>query len=103
MRRERVRIATSVVLTSGGLVVALGLRPISREQISDMAWQVLQDEWEFNRRAGLSESGDQMPDCIKQDPIGPAKMVWDVPEEVVLKAYQRQGDREQLFTMKASG
>jgi len=33
VRRERVRIATSVVITSGGLVVALGLRPISREQI----------------------------------------------------------------------
>jgi aldehyde:ferredoxin oxidoreductase len=76
---------------------------ISREQISDMAWQVLQDEWEFNRRAGLSEDGDQMPDCMKQDPIGPAKVVWDVPSEIVVQAYQRQGDREQLFAMKASG
>jgi aldehyde:ferredoxin oxidoreductase len=76
---------------------------ISREQISDMAWQVLQDEWEFNRRAGLSESGDQMPDCMKQDPIGPAQMVWDVPSEIVEQAYQRQGDREKLFTIKASG
>jgi len=76
---------------------------ISREQISDMAWQVLQDEWEFNRRAGLSEDADQMPDCMKQDAIGPAKMVWDVPADVVVQAYQRQGDREQLFTMKASG
>ena len=76
---------------------------ISREQISDMAWQVLQDEWEFNRRAGLSEDADQMPDCMKEDAIGPAKMVWDVPADVVVQAYQRQGDREQLFTMKASG
>ena len=76
---------------------------ISREQISDMAWQVLQDEWEFNRRAGLSEDGDQMPDCMKKDPIGPAKMVWDVPTELVVQAYQRQGNREELFTMKASG
>jgi len=76
---------------------------ISREEASDMAWQVLQDEWEFNRRAGFSEDGDQMPDCMKQDGIGPAKVVWDVPADLVVQAYQRQGDREQLFKMKASG
>jgi aldehyde:ferredoxin oxidoreductase len=76
---------------------------VSREAISDLAWQVLQDEWEFNRRAGLSDDGDQMPDCIKEDPIGPAKMVWDVPADLVVQAYQRQGDREKLFTTKASG
>ncbi len=76
---------------------------ISREEIADMAWQVLQDEWEFNRRAGLSEDGDQMPECMKKDAIGPAKMVWDVPDELVVQAYQRQGNREELFTMKASG
>ncbi|MEM7409738.1 MAG: aldehyde ferredoxin oxidoreductase N-terminal domain-containing protein [Myxococcota bacterium] len=76
---------------------------ISREQASDMAWEVLQDEWEFNRRAGFSESGDQMPDCMKKDAIGPASVVWDVPDDVVVQAYQRQGNREELFTMKASG
>jgi aldehyde:ferredoxin oxidoreductase len=76
---------------------------ITREQASDMAWQVLQDEWEFNRRAGFSEDGDQMPDCMKQDPIGPANAVWDVPADLVVQAYQRQGDREELFAMKASG
>ena len=81
--------------TAGGLTVG--------KQISDMAWDVLQNEWEFNRRAGLSEDADQMPDCMKQDAIGPAKMVWDVPAEIVVQAYQRQGDREQLFKMKASG
>jgi aldehyde:ferredoxin oxidoreductase len=76
---------------------------VTRKQTSDMAWQVLQDEWEFNRRAGLSEDGDQMPDCMKQDAIGPAKAVWDVPSEIVVQAYKRQGDRDELFGMKASG
>ena len=33
MRRERLRIATSVVFATGGLVAALGLRPISTERI----------------------------------------------------------------------
>ncbi len=33
MRRERIRIATSVLMATGGLVVALGLRPVSGERI----------------------------------------------------------------------
>ena len=44
-----------------------------------------------------------MADCIKQDPIGPAKAVWDVPYELVRQAYTRLESREKLFTTKASG
>jgi aldehyde:ferredoxin oxidoreductase len=76
---------------------------ISREAIADQAWQVLSDEWAFNARAGLSNDPDQMPDCMKQDGIGPAKAVWDVAPEIVAQAYERQPSREELFTMKASG
>ena len=76
---------------------------ISREQIADLAWQTLSDEWEFNRRAGFTEKDDVMADCIKQDPIGPAKAVWDVPYELVKEAYTRLEAREKLYTTKASG
>jgi aldehyde:ferredoxin oxidoreductase len=76
---------------------------VSRQQIADLGWQVLEDEWEFNRRAGFTEKDDVMPDCIKQDPIGPAKLVWDVPEDLVRQAYRRLEPREQLFTAKAVG
>ena len=63
--------------------------PVTREQIADIAWQCMQDEWEFNRRAGFGASDDEMPDCMKQDAIGPAKFVWDVPADVVAAAYER--------------
>ena len=76
---------------------------VSREQIADLGWQCMQDEWEFNRRAGFEEKDDVMPDCIKQDAIGPAKLVWDVADEVTRSAYQRFGAREELFTTKAAG
>jgi aldehyde:ferredoxin oxidoreductase len=76
---------------------------ISREQIADQGWQCLQDEWEFNRRAGFTEADDVMPDCMKQDAIGPAKVVWDVSPDLVKGAYQRQEPREELFATKASG
>ncbi len=76
---------------------------VSREQIADLGWQCLQDEWEFNRRAGYTEKDDELPDCMKQDPIGPAKVVFDVPREVVAAAYERFDAREELFTAKATG
>jgi aldehyde:ferredoxin oxidoreductase len=76
---------------------------VGRGQIADIGWQCLQDEWEFNRRAGFTESDDVMPECMQQDPIGPAKVVWDVPGDLVRQAYQRQGDRDELFALKATG
>jgi aldehyde:ferredoxin oxidoreductase len=75
---------------------------ISREQIADIAWQCMQEEWEFNKRAGFGPADDEMPDCMKQDAIGPAKFVWDVPQETVKAAYERFEPREELFTTAAS-
>jgi aldehyde:ferredoxin oxidoreductase len=75
---------------------------VTREQIAGQAWQILSDEWEFNRRAGFSED-DPMPECIKKDPIGPTNAVWDVPQELVSQVYQRLEPSEELFTTKAAG
>jgi aldehyde:ferredoxin oxidoreductase len=75
---------------------------INREQIADQGWQCLQDEWEFNRRAGWS-TDDEMPDCMRQDAIGPAKVVWDVKPDVVQSAYKRFDSRDELYTTKAAG
>ncbi|MCZ6713548.1 MAG: aldehyde ferredoxin oxidoreductase, partial [Deltaproteobacteria bacterium] len=51
---------------------------VTREQIADLGWQSLQDEWEFNRRAGYTDADDVLPDCMKEDAIGPDKLVFDV-------------------------
>jgi aldehyde:ferredoxin oxidoreductase len=75
---------------------------VTREQIADQSWQILEDEWEFNRRAGFTQD-DPMPECIKQDPIGPAKLVWDVPQELISQIYVRPESSEELFTTKAAG
>ena len=68
---------------------------VSRQEIADLAWRTLSDEWEFNRRAGLTEKDDVMADCIKQDP--------DRSDEGRLGRAVRQETREKLFTTKASG
>jgi aldehyde:ferredoxin oxidoreductase len=74
---------------------------VKREQIADMGWQILQDEWEFNRRAGFGPGDDVMPDCMKQDAIGPAKLVWDVPDDVVANAYERYENTDALFELRS--
>jgi len=76
---------------------------VSREQIADLGWNCLSDEWEFNRRAGFTEKDDLMPECIQQDAIGPAKLVWDVPQELVAQAYERLPLRPEMFAQKAAG
>ncbi len=76
---------------------------VSRDQIADMGWQCLEDEWEFNRRAGLTAADDELPDCMKEDAIGPQKVVFDVSADVVSQAYKRLPAREELFTTKATG
>ena len=43
-----------------------------------------------------------MCDTMKKDPIGPTRMVWDVPQEVVAQAYQRFESRDELFTQRPS-
>jgi aldehyde:ferredoxin oxidoreductase len=76
---------------------------VSRDQIADMGWQCLQDEWEFNKRAGFTSKDDEMPDCMKEDAIGPAKVVFDVDANTISQAYHRLDSREELFTAKATG
>ena len=75
---------------------------VTREKIADLAWECMQREWEFNRRAGFGPEDDVMCDSMKQDAIGPTKMVWDVPEDVVARAYERFEARDELYTQRPS-
>jgi aldehyde:ferredoxin oxidoreductase len=79
--------------------------PVSREQLADIGWKCLQEEWEFNRRAGFTDADDVLPACITQEGIGPGHALkFDVPAEVVLRAKrERFPARDQLWTTKATG
>jgi aldehyde:ferredoxin oxidoreductase len=73
---------------------------VTREHLADQAWQCMQDEWKFNEGAGFGPDDDLMPDCMKQDAIGDAKLVWDVPPEIVKAAYERFDARDELFQQR---
>jgi len=39
-------------------------REVSREEITDLGWQVLVDEWAFNDKAGFTAADDRLADCL---------------------------------------
>ncbi|MDH5673054.1 MAG: hypothetical protein OEZ06_12940 [Myxococcales bacterium] len=76
---------------------------VTHAQMADMAWEVLSDEWEFNKRAGWKEEDDKLPKCMVDDPIGPAKLIFDVAPEVIADAKVRKDLTAKLFKLKAQG
>ncbi len=73
-------------------------REVSREEIADLGWQVLLDEWAFNEKAGFTEKDDVLPKMIREEGIGPDhSMKFTPPPEFVAKTKVRQEARESLF------
>jgi aldehyde:ferredoxin oxidoreductase len=78
-------------------------RDVTREEIADLGWQTLEDEWAFNRLAGFTEADDVLPECMRTDPVGPQGDVFDVPAEVIADAKVRKPLDEAFFSKKAVG
>ena len=77
---------------------------IGREQIADLGWGCLEDEWEFNRRAGFTAADDDMAACLREEGIGPDhSLKFDIPPEVIAKAKVKQPYTDSLFGEGASG
>lgn len=77
---------------------------VTREQVADIGWQCLADEWAFNDRAGLTEADDDLPACLREEGIGPGGMMkFDVDMATIQAAKNRFPMREELFAIKAAG
>jgi aldehyde:ferredoxin oxidoreductase len=77
---------------------------IGREQIADLGWHCLQDEWEFNRRAGFDAADDDLPACLREEGVGPDHVLkFDVDADVIAQAKVRFPLREELFQARAGG
>jgi aldehyde:ferredoxin oxidoreductase len=87
-----------------GLFAAFEGRDVTPQDMVDYGWQCLADEWEFNRRAGFTTTDDDLPACMKQDPIGPAKVVFDVAPEIIADAKVRKTElRDDFFSSPVLG
>jgi aldehyde:ferredoxin oxidoreductase len=77
---------------------------VTREQMADIGWQCLQDEWEFNKRAGFTEADDVLPAYMAEEGVGPGGiMKFDVSQEVIQQAKESAPFREELFAIRATG
>jgi aldehyde:ferredoxin oxidoreductase len=76
---------------------------VTREEIADMGWQTLEDEWEFNRRAGFTDLDDVLPECMRTDGVGPNLEVFDLPASVIAAAKVRMPLAPSFFDKKATG
>ena len=77
---------------------------ISREQIADLGWDCLEDEWKFNELAGFTSEDDVLPECMTAEGIGPDNALkFDVDAATIAASKVRFPNREELFGIKASG
>lgn len=70
------------------LLEALFDRCIDNRDLIEMGWQCLQAEWEFNRRAGFTASDDDLPECMKTEPVGEWAYVFDVDPAILQQVKQ---------------
>ncbi|MAX29099.1 MAG: aldehyde ferredoxin oxidoreductase N-terminal domain-containing protein [Gammaproteobacteria bacterium] len=77
---------------------------ITSEQIADIGWQCLEDEWAFNDAAGFTVADDDMADCLKDEGIGPDQMYkFDVSDDLIAKAKIRQPNTESFYSKSPAG
>jgi aldehyde:ferredoxin oxidoreductase len=77
---------------------------VTREQVADIGWRCLEDEWAFNDRAGFTAADDDLPEVLKTEGVGPDhSLKFNVPADVIARAKVRFEPREELFTGHASG
>jgi aldehyde:ferredoxin oxidoreductase len=79
-------------------------KEISREQIADLGWECLEDEWKFNALAGWKPEDDVLPACMTDEGIGPDhSLKFDVDAATIAAAKVRFPIRDSMFAVKASG
>ncbi len=77
---------------------------VTREQIADQGWGILQEEWEFNRKAGWKAEDDVLSDDMVNEGIGPeGALKFQVDPQIIQDVKTRFEAREELFTTKAAG
>jgi aldehyde:ferredoxin oxidoreductase len=79
-------------------------REFSNEELADLGWQCLEDEWEFNRRAGFTDEDDDMVTCLRDEGIGPDhSLKFDISTELMAKGKVRQPVSENFYFSPPSG
>ncbi len=77
---------------------------ISAQQLADIGWQCLTDEWQFNNAAGFTDKDDTCPSCLREEGIGPGQsMVFDISDKAIAGVKTRQPPRDELYNTSPAG
>lgn len=79
---------------------ALYAADLTFEQAADLGWQCMQDEWEFNRRAGYSPA---LPEWLRTEKVPSNGMAITATDEEVARVFQRYPIGDELRSIKAVG
>jgi aldehyde:ferredoxin oxidoreductase len=67
---------------------------VTTEQIVDLGWECLEDEWEFNRRAGFTDEDDDIAACLREEGIGPDNSLkFNIEKELTARVKTRMPQR----------
>jgi aldehyde:ferredoxin oxidoreductase len=76
---------------------------LSFEDAADLGWNCMQDEWEFNRRAGFGPEDNDLPEWMRTEAIPSNGAVFAVPKEEIMRVFTRMPITDELRNMKAVG
>ncbi len=75
---------------------------MSEHDIVQYGWQCLQDEWEFNRRAGFTAKDDAVPEWMTTEAVLTNGAVFDVPPEEMRRVFTQMEITPELLALRAS-
>jgi aldehyde:ferredoxin oxidoreductase len=76
---------------------------LSFEDVADLGWQCLQDEWEFNRRAGFRPEDYDLPQWMRTEVVPTTGVAFEITKEDMHRVFQRMPISDDLRMMKAVG
>jgi aldehyde:ferredoxin oxidoreductase len=76
---------------------------LSFEEAADLGWQCMQDEWEFNRRAGFGPEDNDVPDWLRTEAVPSNNAVFAVTKEDLMRVFERMPVSDELRALKAVG
>jgi aldehyde:ferredoxin oxidoreductase len=76
---------------------------LSFEEVADIGWHCMQDEWEFNRRAGFGPDDNDLPEWMRTEAVPSNGAVFAIPKDEIMRVFERMPISDDLRQMKAVG
>ena len=73
---------------------------LSFEDLADIGWQCMQDEWEFNKKSGYDPT---LPEWMRTEKIPSNEMAIDASADDVARVFERMPVSDELRALKAVG